>query len=74
MLNIIVCNYNNKRMEYEWKSEEEFIAEMENGNEYIPTLDEVLVEVNTDDDELHSWWCDEQGITVSDLFNHIKKR
>jgi len=62
-----------KYIEYEWDSKESFIKDMESDNENIPMLDDVLAEVNTDDDSLHSWWRDTDGMTVDDLVNECKK-
>lgn len=39
MLNIVVINSDNKYMEYEWDSKEEFIKDIERENENIPMLD-----------------------------------
>ena len=71
MLNIVVINCDGKYMEYEWNSIESFIKNMESDNKNIPTLDDVLAEVNTDDNGLHSWWRDSDGMTVDDLVNEI---
>ena len=74
MLNIVVINCDGKYMEYEWDSIESFIKDMETNNENIPTLDDVLAEVNTDDDDLHSWWGNANGMTVNALVNECKRK
>ena len=73
MLNIVVINCDGKYIEYEWDSIESFIKDMESDNENIPMLDDVLAEVNTDNDNLQSWWRDADGMTVDDLVNECKK-
>lgn len=73
MMNIVVINCDGKYMEYEWDSIESFIKDMENDNENIPMLDDVLAEINTDNDNLQSWWRDSYGMTVDDLVNECKK-
>lgn len=74
MLNIVIINCDGKYMEYEWDSIEFFIKDMESDNENIPMLDDVLAEVNTDNDNLHSWWRDADEMTVDDLMNECKRR
>ena len=74
MLNIVGRNWEGKYMEYEWDSIESFIKEIESDNEKIPMLDDVLAEINTDNDNLQSWWRDSYGMTVDDLVNECKKR
>ncbi len=78
MLNIVVINCDWKYIEYEWDSVESFIKDMEKDmerdNENIPMLNDVLVEVNTDDDDLHSWWRDSNGMTVNALVNECKRK
>lgn len=74
MLNIVVINCDEKHVEYEWDSKESFIKDMESDNENIPMLDDVLAEVNTDDDSLHSWWRDADGMIVDDLVNECKRK
>ena len=71
MLNIIIINCDGKYIEYEWDSKESFIKDMESDNECLPMLDDVLIEVNTDDDTLYSWWRNTDGITVNDLVTEI---
>lgn len=73
MLNIVVINCDEKYIEYEWDSIESFIKDMESDNENIPMLDDVLAEVNTDDNGLHSWWRDADGMIINDLVNKCKK-
>lgn len=74
MLKITVINCDGKYMEYEWDSIESFIKDMESDNENIPMLDDVLAEVNTDNDNLHSWWRDADEMTVDDFMNECKRR
>ena len=47
---------------------------MESDNENIPMLDDTLIEVNTDNNDLHSWWRDSDGMTVNALVNECKRR
>lgn len=74
MLNIVVINCDEKYMEYEWDSIESFIKDMESDNENIPMLDDALAEINTDNDNLQSWWRDADGMTVDDLVNECKRK
>lgn len=71
MLNIMIINCDGKYIEYEWDSKESFIKDIESDNERLPMLDDVLVEVNTDDDTLYSWWRNADGMTVDDLVTEI---
>lgn len=73
MLNIMIINCDAKYIEYEWGSKESFIKDMGSDNEHLPMLDDVLAEVNTDDDDLQSWWRDADG-TVDDLVNECKRK
>lgn len=74
MLNIVVINCDGIYIEYKWDSIESFIKDMESDNENIPMLDDVLAEVNTDNDNLQSWWRDADEMTVDDLMNECKRR
>lgn len=74
MLNIVVINCDGIYIEYEWDLKETFIKDMESDNENIPMLDDALIEVNTDDDDLQSWWRDADGMTVDDLVNECKRK
>lgn len=74
MLNIVVINCDGIYIEYKWDSIESFIKDMESDNENIPMLDDVLAEVNTDNDNLHSWWKDADGMTVDDFVNECKRK
>ena len=74
MLNIVVINCDDKYVEYEWNSIETFVSDIESDNEIIPMLDDALVEVNTDNDELHMWWRDSDGISVNDLYEECKRK
>ena len=74
MLNIVVINCDGKYIEYEWDSIESFIKDMGSDNEHLPMLDDVLAEVNTDDDNLQSWWRDLNRMTVDDLVNECKRK
>lgn len=73
MLNIVVINCDDKYVEYEWNSMEAFVSDMDSDNENIPMLDDALAEVNTDNNELHMWWRDSDGISVNDLYEVCKK-
>lgn len=72
MLNIVVINCDDKYVNYEWNSLEDFVADMDSDNEIIPMLDDTLAEVNTDDDALHMWWRDTGYHTVNDLYKKCK--
>lgn len=74
MLNIVVINCDDKYVEYEWNSIEAFVSDIESDNEIIPMLDDALVEVNTDNDELHMWWRDSDDISVNDLYEECKQK
>lgn len=74
MMNIVVINCDGIYIEYEWDSIESFIKDMESDNENIPMLDDVLAEVNTDNNNLQSWWRDADGMTVDDLVNESKRK
>lgn len=73
MLNIVVINCDGKYVKYEWKSKEAFIKDMESNKENIPMLDDPLAEVETQDDNLHLWWRDTDGMTVDDLLEECKQ-
>jgi len=73
MLNIVVINCDDKYVEYEWNSIEDFVSDMDSDNENIPMLDDALAEVNTENDELHVWWRDSDGISVNDLYEECKR-
>lgn len=74
MLNIVVINCDDKYIEYEWNSIEVFVSNIDSDNENIPMLDDTLAEVNTDNDELHIWWRDSDGISVNDLYEVCKQK
>ena len=73
MLNIIVDNCDNKYVEYEWNSINDFVLDIDSDNEIIPMLDDALVEVNTDNENLHLWWRNTDYNTVNDLYEECKK-
>lgn len=74
MLSIVVINCDGKYAEYEWDSKKAFVKDMESDNEIIPIFDDALAEVNTDDNNLHLWWKNADGITVKDLLDECKKK
>jgi len=74
MLNIVVINCDDKYVEYEWNSMEAFVSDIESNNEIISMLDDALAEINTDNDELHMWWRDSDGISVNDLYKGCKQK
>ena len=74
MLEITVINCDSKEVQYEWVSKREFIDDIDSDNEIIPMLDDVLTAVDTDDDELHEWWRDSNGIIVNDLYEECKRQ
>ncbi len=74
MLEITVMNCDDKKVQYEWVSEREFIDDIDSNNENIPMLDDVLTAVDTDDDELHNWWKNTDGMTVDDLYEECNRR
>ena len=73
MLEITIMNCDDKKIQYEWVSKREFIDDIDSNNENTPMLDDVLIAVDTDDDELHEWWRDSNGIIVNDLYENILK-
>lgn len=73
MLNIIVVNCDDILVEYEWKSKEEFVKDMESENENIPMFDDPLAEVNTDDEKLQEWWRESICNRVYDLLEICKE-
>lgn len=74
MLKIKVMNCDDKEVQYKWISKREFIDDIDSDNENIPMLDDVLTSVDTDDDELHEWWRDTDGIIVNDLYKECKRK
>ena len=72
MIEITVINCDGNEVQYEWTSKREFIDDIDSDNEIIPMLDDVLTAVDTDDDELHKWWRDSDGVTVNDLYEECK--
>lgn len=74
MLKIMIINCDGKHVEYEWDSKASFIKDMGGDNEHLPMLDDILAEVNTDDDNLQSWWRDLNEMTVDDLVNECKRK
>ena len=47
---------------------------MESDNEIIPMLDDILLEVNTPDDNLQLWWKNEDFLSeISDLLEECKR-
>lgn len=73
MLNIVVINCDGKYVEYEWDSKESFVEDMEGDKEIIPMLDDILVEINTQDNNLQLWWRNTNGTTVNDLLEKCKQ-
>lgn len=73
MLNIVVINCDDIYVEYEWKSIEDFVIDMESNNENIPMLDDVLTEVNTQDYNLYLWWRNTVYNAVDDLLEECKQ-
>lgn len=74
MLNIVVINCDDKYVEYEWESKEDFVSDIDSDNENIPMLDDALVEVNTDDERLNTWWRDTIYNKVNDLYEECCKQ
>lgn len=73
MLNIVVINYNDNYVEYEWNSLKDFVSDIDSDNENIPMLDDTLVEVNTDNERLNSWWRDTYYDKVNDLYEMCRQ-
>ena len=73
MLNIVVINCNDNYVEYEWSSLKDFVSDIDSENENIPMLDDTLVEVNTDNERLNSWWRDTCYDTVNDLYEMCRQ-
>lgn len=74
MLEITVMNCDDKGVQYEWDTMKSFVEDIDSENENIPMLDDVLTAVDTNDDELHEWWRDSDGITVDDLYEECKRK
>lgn len=72
MLNIVVINCDNKYIEYEWDSIADFVNDMGSNNEIIPMLDDALAEVNTQDEDIQSWW-EGDGFSVYELLDKCKQ-
>ena len=73
MLNIVVINRNDNYVEYEWNSLKDFVSDIDSDNENIPMLDDTLVEVNTDNKRLNSWWRDTCYDKVNDLYEMCRQ-
>lgn len=65
MLKITVINCDGKYIEYEWNSKREFVLDMESNNEYIPMLDDKLIEINGENNENYN--------IVDDLYKECKQ-
>lgn len=53
---------------------EAFVEDMESDNEIIPMFDDILLEVNTPDDNLQLWWKNEDFLSeISDLLEECKR-
>lgn len=65
MLKITVINCDGKYIEYEWDSKREFVLDMESNNEYIPMLDDKLIEINGENNENYN--------IVDDLYKECKQ-
>lgn len=72
MIEITVINCDDAEVKYEWNSKREFVEDIDSDNDNIPMLDDVLKAVDTDDDEVHTWWRDSNGIIVNDLYEECK--
>ncbi len=73
MIEITVINCDDKEIQYDWISKRAFVEDIDSDNEDIPMLDDVLKAVDTDDDEVHTWWRDAAGIIVNDLYEECKR-
>lgn len=73
MIEITVINCDDIEVQYEWNSKREFVEDIDSENDFIPMLDDVLKAVDTDDDELYTWWRDSNGIIVNDLYEECKR-
>lgn len=73
MLNIVIINCDGKYVEYKWNSIEDFILALDSDNEIIPMLDDVLVELETDSENLGMWWRNTDGMVVNDLYEECKQ-
>lgn len=74
MINIVVIQ-NNQYISYEYISKSSFINLIEDDDKDIPhpDLDDILVEVHTDDKALQSWWRNTGGLTVNDLLSKCRE-
>lgn len=73
MLNVVVIDNKGEYTEHEWSSMEAFVSDMDDGKENTPSLDDVLVEVETDNENLHLWWRNTDGLTVDDLYEECRQ-
>lgn len=75
-LSIVTINGDNRYVQYEWDSMEDFIHEMENdeGNDeaIIPDLEDPLAEVDSTYDELQIWWRESICNRVVDLLEECR--
>lgn len=73
MIDITVINCDDEEIQYSWISKRAFVEDIDSDNEDIPMLDDVLKAVDTDDDEIHTWWRDTAGTIVDDLYEECKR-
>ncbi len=74
MLEITVINCDDKKIQYEWATKREFVDDIDSDNENIPMLDDVIIAVNTNDEEISIWWSDTHGMIVNDLYKACKRK
>ena len=73
MLEITIMNCEDKEVQWEWGSKREFVDTMDGDDYDIPMLDDALTAVDTDDDEIATWWRNSDGITVNDLYEECRR-
>ena len=74
MIEITVINCDDVEVQYKWNSKREFVEDIDSNNDNIPMLDDVLKAVDTDDNEVCTWWRDSNGIIVNDLYEECKRK
>ncbi len=73
MLEITVINCDDLEVHYEWNSKREFIVDINSDNFDIPMLDDILKAVDTDDNELSTWWRNSNETIVNDLYKECMR-
>ena len=73
MFNIIIDENKERYVEYEYDSIEMFVADIESNNKNIPSLNDEVAEINTNNEQLNLWWENTIYNNVQDLYEECKK-